>query len=160
MSVMNARRLMAARSFDHLVGESEQRRRDFQAERLGGLEIDNQFEAGGLLDGQIRRLRTLEDFVHVRSRPSVHLSEVRSIRDEATGFCKVSQSIHHWHTTAVREPRYFGSVAERQVVFQHYKCPGVFLRGRPKRSLEFAWASHPKRSKLQSQDIGCDHRLS
>src|ERR1700730_1708748 len=33
---------------DHLVGQREQRRRHFEAERLGGLEIDHEFEFGGL----------------------------------------------------------------------------------------------------------------
>jgi hypothetical protein len=35
---------------DHLIGEREQRRRNVEAERLGGLEVNNKLEFGGLLD--------------------------------------------------------------------------------------------------------------
>ena len=50
----------AARLFDHLVGEREQRQRNGQAERLGGLEFDDQIDLGGLLHRQIGRLLTFE----------------------------------------------------------------------------------------------------
>ena len=36
--------------FNHLVGPSEQHGRNCETDRPGGLEIDNQLEAGGLFD--------------------------------------------------------------------------------------------------------------
>jgi hypothetical protein len=39
-----------AELFDHLVGTCEQRRWNLEAERLGGLEIDDQLGFRGLLD--------------------------------------------------------------------------------------------------------------
>ena len=44
--------------FDHLVGASEQRRRHGEAERLGGLKINDQLEFGRLFNRQITRLCT------------------------------------------------------------------------------------------------------
>ena len=39
---------------DHFVGCGQQRFRDGEAERLGGLEVDDKLELGRLLDRQIR----------------------------------------------------------------------------------------------------------
>ena len=38
--------------FDHLVGDGEQCRRNFEPERLGGLEIEHELEFGRLHDRQ------------------------------------------------------------------------------------------------------------
>src|SRR5215467_14440365 len=40
-------------SFDDLVGAGEDRWRHGEAERLGGVQVDNQFECGRLLDWQV-----------------------------------------------------------------------------------------------------------
>jgi hypothetical protein len=45
--------------FDHLVGERQKRRRYFEAERLGSLEVEYEFEFGGLYDRQVGRFLAL-----------------------------------------------------------------------------------------------------
>ena len=42
---------------DHLIRPLQERRWDRQAEGLGGLEVDDQLERGGLLDGKIAGFR-------------------------------------------------------------------------------------------------------
>ena len=58
-----ARRREGGRSFDDLIRAQQQRRRDREAERLGGLQVDHQLELRGLLDGEVARLGTLDDLV-------------------------------------------------------------------------------------------------
>ena len=45
--------------FDHLVGAQQQCWRHGQAERLGGLDIENCLKTGRLLDRQVGRFRAL-----------------------------------------------------------------------------------------------------
>jgi len=52
-------------SFDHFIGAGEDRWRDRQPERLGGLQIDDQLELRRLLDRQIGRLGAVEDLSSV-----------------------------------------------------------------------------------------------
>jgi hypothetical protein len=68
-----------AGSFDDAVGASLHRRWNRHAERLGGLEIDDELERGWLLDREIGRTRALQDLCYVGRRTPEHVSQVGSI---------------------------------------------------------------------------------
>ena len=72
-------------SFDDLVGAGEEQRRNRQAERFGGLEIDDQLELGRLLHRQIARFGTLEYPSDVNAGLAEGSGDTRSKADQAAG---------------------------------------------------------------------------
>src|SRR5262245_5261064 len=66
-------------SLDHLVGGHLHDRRHCQAERLGGLEIDHEFEFCSLIDRQLSGLLALEHPSYVASSSTIAISHIRSI---------------------------------------------------------------------------------
>jgi hypothetical protein len=64
---------------DHLVGVGQQRGRDGEVEHSGGLEVDHQFEFGGLLDRQVARFGALENSVDVARRLSKLINGIRTV---------------------------------------------------------------------------------
>src|SRR5262245_36549550 len=71
MSVMNSRRLMAARSFDHLVGAQEQAGRDFYSAPPCGLEVDDKLELGRQYDWQVAGVFALKDACGINARLAI-----------------------------------------------------------------------------------------
>src|SRR5947207_7872718 len=57
-------RCAGGRLFNDLIGAGEQRRRYRDAKRLRGIQVNDQLEAGGLLDRKIARLSALQNLVH------------------------------------------------------------------------------------------------
>src|SRR5260370_40273548 len=68
--------------FDHFVSQQLHRYRYIDAERLGGLHVDDQLEPGGLLDGEVGGLGALEDLVHVHRAAPKQVVDVGAIGDE------------------------------------------------------------------------------
>src|SRR5215470_2021677 len=69
-------------SFDDLIRSQQQRLRDGQAERLRGLEVDDQFEFRGLLHRDVTRRRAPQDLVDERRGALVHRWEVWAVARE------------------------------------------------------------------------------
>src|SRR5262249_33660942 len=69
--------------FYDLIRPQPQRLRDREAERLRRPEIDDELQLGGLLDGQIDRLRALQDLVDIRRGPPDEIGRVRVISHQA-----------------------------------------------------------------------------
>src|SRR5262245_27879692 len=67
--------------FDHLVGEREQRWRQFNAERLGGPEVDEKHEVGRLQHRQVAGLFAVENPAHIGAGLAIAVSDVRPITD-------------------------------------------------------------------------------
>jgi hypothetical protein len=66
---------------DHLVGGGQQRLRDGKAERLGGLEIDDEINFRNLLDRQIGRFFAFENAPGIDANLVVEIAEAAAIRD-------------------------------------------------------------------------------
>src|SRR6267378_1903950 len=69
--------------FNYLIRPPQQRGRDREAEGFGGLEVDDQLELRGLLDGQIAGFGALEDLVNVDSGAPEEILRVRRIANKA-----------------------------------------------------------------------------
>jgi hypothetical protein len=69
----------------NLVGAGEQRGRHVDAERLGGLQVDDELVLCRRLHRQVSGLLALEDAVDVAGGLPVHVDEIRPVGDQPAG---------------------------------------------------------------------------
>ena len=65
---------------NQLIRSEEERLRDREAERLGGLEVDEQMDLGRLLDRQVGGLGAIEVLVRIGGGPTKVSGNVRPVR--------------------------------------------------------------------------------
>src|SRR5262245_64353728 len=68
--------------FDHLVGAGEYCRRNGEAQRLRGLEVDRELVLGRCLHRKIARLLAFKDAIDIAGRLPVLVDKIRPIGDQ------------------------------------------------------------------------------
>src|ERR671911_168059 len=79
---------------DHPVRPRQHAIRNREIELFGGFKVDDEFKFGCLLDRQIARFRTFQNFVHVDSRTPKYVVEVSAIGHEAAFIDKLLLEIN------------------------------------------------------------------
>ena len=130
-----------------------------EAERLGGLEVDDQFELGRLLHRQVPRLGALENLVNVASRTSIQVSHTRPVGDESTGRHKFSKPMKRWQLLPRREVRNALSMINGERVFDSNQRFRVLPSRRFEYAIEVVWPSHLQGLNLYPQYSACGLRL-
>src|SRR5262249_48377986 len=84
-------------------GAGEQRRRDFEAERLGGFRIDHELEFDRCLDRQLGWPFAAENAVEIGPRAPDDVDLVGSIGYQATAHDRVTKYVDRRHAMAGRD---------------------------------------------------------
>src|SRR6476620_2883477 len=82
--------------FDHFIGAVKQRMRHSEAERLGSLEIDHQFEPGWPFDWHISDLDALKDTVDVIRCALVYVRQIWAVCHQPTSPGKSGEETDCW----------------------------------------------------------------
>src|SRR5215813_13399007 len=94
---------IAADLFDHLVGAAGKGQRNGNAERLGGLEVDDQLDFRGLHDREVSRLLAFENAPGVQTGQTVRLRNAASVAHKTARGGELAQKINCWYAVAEGE---------------------------------------------------------
>jgi hypothetical protein len=89
--------------FYELVGAQQERLRNRQDERLGGRQVDDEFELGRLLDREVGRLRPAQNLVDIVGGAPKLIWPICYIGHQTSGFDELPDSVHGRQSRAQRQ---------------------------------------------------------
>src|SRR5215510_6697312 len=101
-------------SFDHLVGADQERLRDFEAERLGSGQVNDEIVPGGLLDRQVFGLGAAQELVDVVGHAPEQGQKVWSIGHQASSLDISASVVGCWQARRERQRANLASISECQ----------------------------------------------
>src|SRR6516225_11730137 len=111
---------MSVFSLNNLIGSSQQRFRDGDAERLGGLEVDDEFDFRDLLHGEVGRLVAFQNAPSIDANLVPRMAEAAAIAHQTASQDELTECKDRRQRMAGRQRRelFYASVVEVTVANQ------------------------------------------
>src|SRR5499427_448413 len=100
-------------SFNHLVGQGDQRWREFEAVRLRRLEVEHHLELGWLQDREVCWFFALKDAAGIDADLTIHVQNIDSVTHQLAHFDIFSDAIHGRNRVTRRQRDYLLASARK-----------------------------------------------
>src|SRR6266404_6836108 len=114
-------------SFNQLFRSGEQRRRNFEAQRLGSLEVDHQLEFGRLHDREVGGLLTFEDPTGVDAGLTICIGNAGTVAHQYSGSDMLSPRRYRRYCIAFRQRGELSRLAGKECVLANDHCPSTAI---------------------------------
>src|SRR6516162_6642336 len=128
--------LRLAHSFDHLVGEREQRCWHFQAECLSGPEVDHEVELGRLLDRKVPWLLAFENAANIDAGLTEHVTRAGRVGNQSASSDVFEPRIDRGDAMPCRHRNDLIVSAREEPIGTDKKCTGALAGKLRKRALK------------------------
>src|SRR6266446_5649947 len=152
--------MCAGSSFDDLIRTNQQRLRNRQAERLRRLQVDDEFELRGLLDGKVGGLGALEDLIDEVCGAPPQVSDIDPVRHEPASIYELPIPIHRRQPALGRKVRDTSSVSGGERIPQHDKGVRALRLDSRERGVEIIESSQLQGLKYHLQCSGSNLHVS
>src|SRR5262245_47314567 len=139
--------------FDHLIGADQHRCGKLDAEPLGGLEVDDEFEFDGPLDREIGWRGALQDLIHESRRARIEVRKIHSVVHQRAGF-RLRLEPDHRQAVLQRELSHLLGEGNKPRVVNGHESPTSPRRYRRDRSGDVIKSFRLYRHKLRAQRAG------